>query len=256
MSKVVLNYEAQMIPDAKHYSKEKLEFDYLTRKEFKKLEDSNVVGRIVLSKFTNDDNASTLVVKSNDCTYRFALVNVNKSLKYFVLGYIKVGTNTYVEVTKSLTFLILSLLLILFIGLAVAYFTSNDVSLGPDIADGSDWDGNFPLNGDTEEPFVTPDSIIIPGYSDIYISSDKPNVQLINPDNNTVNMVYEILYNDKVIYETDGAITVGKVVNANLFDIFNGKEGKYDLVFRISTYDVDTNIMCNGATQSVVLTIK
>ena len=258
MSRELKIYTALANSEAKpHYKKKKLEFDYLTKKEFKKLcKDNNyvkVVGSIKLSKQTNSTNISCVIVESNDCEFKFELSE--KTSKRFVKGYLKVGENEYVTI-KSFCFLPIILFFVaLLIGLSLAFVLTNDKSDNERLPIvGEDWDGNLPSNGDSQP--ASAESIEIPGYADLYVSSDKPLVQLINPDGNTVYMAYTVSYQDKVIYETDGAIPAGKMVEANFYDLFNKKSGSYDVVFKISTYDVKTNAPCNGATQNVTITVK
>lgn len=262
-------YSAQPILGAKHtYKKKELQFDYLTKKEFKEQvseQNAKLVGSIKLSKQTNNKNVDAVVIDSNDCTYRFELIDKPEDGKDLamskgpVLGYIKVDENTYIEVKKSLFILIPIFFGILILGICLFTFlpsgdTPTDNPLH--IAEGQDWDGNLPSNGDPDAKPASAESITIPGYADLYVSSEKPSVQLINPDGNTVYMVYSISYNDEVIYETDGAIPAGQMVEADLYNVFNGAAGTYDLTFKISTYDANTNAPCNGATQPVTLNIK
>lgn len=244
-----------------HYKKKNLEFDYLTKKEFKKLcEDNeaiNVVGSIKLSKQTNNQNESCVLVKSNDCEFRFKLFE--NAGKGFVKGYLKVSDTEYIEI-KSFVFIPLILLfavLLLSAILAFALFNKpSDDNNSLSIASSKDWDKNLPANGDSDSQQASTESISIPGYSDLYVSADNPSIELINPDNNTVYMVYTVSYKDKVIYETDGVIPAGKMVDANFYELFNKKQGAYDVVFQISTYDVETNAPCNGATQHVTINVK
>ena len=147
------------------------------------------------------------------------------------------------------------ILLLLIIGLIVYLFVirkpAADSQAGLVVADGEDWDGSMPINGKNSEANV--DSIEIPGYSDLYASKANPDIMLINPVNNTVYMVYTIMDGDKEIFKTD-AILPGKAVKAPLGTLLD--LGSHDLTFGISCYDVDTQAACNGANQSVKVTIE
>lgn len=254
-------YRAQKMPNAKHYHKGRLKFDYLTKSQLQALQTVSVLGRVNLkkSRYKSDDSTFTLKIpyeKSETVAFWYDEIPKNKKTKGSVLGYVKVGVGQYVEVIATKSFLPLFLLLFLcLLGAGAFWFyyrPSGDD--GPGIADATDWDGNLPSNGD--DTAMIEESITIPGYADLHISHDSPTVQLINPDGNTVNMVYTISYKDNVIYETDGAIPAGKAVEADFYQLFDGKAGSYDLTFLISTYDVTTDQPCNGATQAVTLTIQ
>lgn len=181
--------------------------------------------------------------------------------KTSVLGYVKVDNGLYVKIIakRSWLFPLLIVLLGLLLVSGVSYVVMTHRNPSNDsltTATTVDWDGELPQNTDGSTGEASVESITIPGYAAITVSSDSPTVQLINPDGNTVNMVYTISYNDDIIYETDGAVPAGKAVEADFYQLFDGKAGSYDLTFQISTYDITTNQPCNGATQAVTLTIQ
>ena len=150
--------------------------------------------------------------------------------------------------------------LLLIIGLIVGVFISknNSTQSNPnkntnklDIESGSDWDGNMPQNGEQSESNA--ESIEIPGYSELYVSTENPTIQLINPDGYTVYFVYTILEGQDVVYETK-AIEPNKMVEVNLKELL--EKGEHNLSFVISTYDIETQAGCNGATQEVKLVVN
>jgi hypothetical protein len=58
---------------------------------------------------------------------------------------------------------------------------------------------------------------------------------------------------DEILYETK-AIEPNKMVSLNIKDLLD--VGEYNLSFVISTYDVETQTPCNGATQEVTVTVR
>ena len=58
---------------------------------------------------------------------------------------------------------------------------------------------------------------------------------------------------ENVLYETK-AIEPNKAVNLNLRDLL--ELGEHNLVFSISCYDINTQAGCNGANQTVKISIK
>lgn len=121
-----------------------------------------------------------------------------------------------------------------------------------EIADGQEWNGKLPQNG--EQSRASSESIEIPGYAEMYLDKDNKEILLINPKGNTVYFVYTV--NDESgnkIYETK-AIEPNKAVSVNLYDEL--KVGEHKLSFVIATYDIETKAPCNGATQEVTVIIK
>lgn len=117
--------------------------------------------------------------------------------------------------------------------------------------DADDWDGELPVSGEKVE--ASAESIIIPGYADIFLNEKTTSVQLINPDKNTVYMVYTLINDGKEVFKTDG-IGPGKQITVNLYELLS--KGEYDMEFNIATFDVETLSPCNGAKQSVKVTVK
>lgn len=118
-------------------------------------------------------------------------------------------------------------------------------------SDEIDWDGNLVKSGEIEGASV--ESIQIPGYADLVFNEKVTNIQLINPTNNTVYMIYQILEGDTLLFETKG-ISPNKAVACDLGSLIS--EGTHTLTFKIATYDINTHEPCNGVTQTVKVTKK
>lgn len=263
----MISYYLQNIQvQAAHYKKGKLEFDYIKPDDFKEIEKNDtpsIIGEIKLSTIADDKKTDKVIIESNSKTFTYELIQQQKNsdsrkkTQKNIMGYIKVDNNTYVAVLKK-SILIPIILLFAFLGILIGMlylqFRANPTTTDtPDleIAQGSDWDGNMPSNG--EQSKANTDTIEIPGYSELYVSSENPSIQLINPELNTVYFVYTITENDTVIYETK-AIEPNKMVEVNLQELLS--KGEHNLKFQISTYDIETQASCNGATQDVKVIVK
>lgn len=245
------------------YKKQKLVFDYITPNNFKDITSSDnpsVIGSIKLSTIKQTKNVDKVIIESNNETFAYKLIHnndTNKNKCHNIIGYVLVADNTYVAVLKK-SVIVPILLCIAFIGIIIGLLWTlfKPTPVTPDtpsleFEQGSDWDGNMPQNG--EQSKANSESIEIPGYANLYVSSKNPNIQLINPTGNTVYFVYTLLENDTTIYESK-AIEPDKMINVNLKEML--PIGTHTISFKISTYDVETQAACNGATQEVTITVN
>ena len=178
--------------------------------------------------------------------------NVYKKKPWLIQGYACVEQNRYVYVAKRPLFIILLFGLFLFAGCLGLFNLFNPTQEIPEdirellpIADGEKWDGEYE-KGEESAPIA--EQTEIPGYANLFVSSEAPTINLINPTSNTVYFKYIISENDVVIYETD-LIKPDEMISANLYDLLT--DGEHTLKFQINTYDVETQAACNGATQKV-----
>lgn len=119
-----------------------------------------------------------------------------------------------------------------------------------EIAEGEQWNGQLPQNGDISEADMG--NIEIPCYANIFFKKGEK-LNLINPKGNDVYFVYTIYdENKKEIYKSK-AIKPDNIlpVTVDFLDV-----GEHNLVFAISTFDIKTESPCNGATLDVKLTVK
>ena len=193
----------------------------------------------------------------------FAELTKNKRFLRRNVGYVRVGEGEYVALTKSwfIIFLIL-------IGVAILSFittltvvsgkinnytekpqTDNNITL--EFEKDNDWDGTLPQNGQELTPDI--EYTTFPGYANLYFSKDSNKLQLINPDENTVYLVYDIKLDGTSIIKTK-AIKPGNMKEVNLVDVL--AKGNYTLIFSISTYDVNSQSPCNSVDQVVNVTIN
>lgn len=270
MIKTLTDYQVQAVPDKLHYNNKLLEFDYISKSDMDGLLEAGsaeLIGRINLSQMSDDSDEAAVVIKCGGKTYRYVFFEDSDiEPSDDAIGYVHVGCDEYVEVINGLHrpfvraalfcvvlgMLFLLPVFMLFFGRTQCGDAAVSAETGPETVAAGDWDG---VMHNYNQSAVMTETITIPGYAELGVSADMPAVRLVNPDNNTVNMVYTIYYGDEVIYKTDGAIPVGKFLEADLYTLFGGIPGTYEVTFAISTYDADTNLPCNGASQTVKIVI-
>lgn len=275
--------------DEKKEKKEKpIKFDYLSKNQFKELKkDENIEVEVVGSfnpkkKFKDNKNS---VLDIDDFAFDITKKKkIGRTAGYVVvreiekpedilydkfynsqyqkredLGEIEEEIEEKKRTVKVVRYykksLIPFFLLIMFfvILLGSLWFNRGKISelTGIDLDDMIDWDGENKKNDSQEIKEQT----TIPGFVDLKITKDDPEIQLGNPKENTVYFVYTITNKktNKVVYQTKG-IKPGKAVMWNPYD--NLKKGTYDLAVVIDAYDLETMRGCNGANQKMKLTLE
>ena len=254
-----MKYYIQEMEDARQYDKNDISFMYLAPNDFKNTQgktNAKIIGSIHL-KETNKNNVDVLVVESHDRTFTFEVEKDTSTSR--VMEYVLVCDNTYIAVKKSSPILpiLLGFVAVCIIGAGICFTLNGRTSelseeITPtelDIADGREWDGTLPQNG--KQSTANSESIEIPGYAEMHLDAEQKEIQLINPENNTVYFVYTIKDDtDNILYESQ-AIEPNKMIPVNLYDLID--IGEHKLFFSISTYDIDTQAPCNGATQEVLV---
>ena len=219
--------------------------------------DAEVIGTVYFGKKNKnqgkaDENKGCAV--SPDGTE----LKAKKKKPFLTKGYAVTEDGRYVRVAGSPLPFILLLLLLILAGCAVLWSNRAKFMPGPaatptaalPVADAKNWDGTTGKGTDTE---AKTEQTEIPGYANLYVTKASPNINLGNPEENTVYFKYVIEENGTVLFQTD-LIAPGKAIPANLYEKLT--DGEHTLSFVISTYDVTTQAPCNGATQSVVITKK
>lgn len=128
--------------------------------------------------------------------------------------------------------------------------TQNQNTPSIEVEDDNKWDGQIHVASKAE---VDNGTIAIPGYANLTVSKENSAVRLVNPEENTVYLKYALYEGDALVCETK-AIKPGNMYEAELFGILG--KGDHELSFVISTYDIETEEMCNGATQRVNLLVE
>ncbi len=116
-----------------------------------------------------------------------------------------------------------------------------------------DFEDDQPISDINKSQSENQDSITIPGYGDLVLTEKSPNVAFSNPAENTVYLIYTFTNADtgEQIAQTK-AIKPGNQAVLNLRDLLNTRETKVTVA--ISTYDINTQVECNGAVQTINIT--
>jgi hypothetical protein len=115
-------------------------------------------------------------------------------------------------------------------------------------AEGEKWDGKAPER--YQEPVDYTENIEIQGYVDMLVTADHPLIPLINSDVNTVYQQYVITRDGELLFDSK-LIAPGDQVNWNAYEALPEEAGRYEVVFQINNYDLETKAVCNGADQQV-----
>lgn len=234
---------------------------YLTKKQFKheieNYPDRKIIGYTYLKEVESDAKCDKLVITPDykDVNYRkyksIRPTNKFRSLRR-VKGYAKLAKGDYVAVVGTPFILIAILILIgvMMAGMAL-YATWGRFNSKGD-KPGLEFEPPHDIVEEDKREAVT-ETIEIPGYPNITLSESKKELQLINPEGNTVYFMYIILEGDTEIYRTK-AILPGNSVMCDLYSKLDS--GTHTLTLSVVTYDVDTQAGCNGADQDILVTIE
>lgn len=246
--------------DVEFTHNKKFGFDYVKPDEFKKLREKNeaitVTGYIRLKTIEADEKCDKLInVHDNEEDNYFELhtIEKEKDIKHCdILGYVSVGDDEYVALTRSYLPVLILLFLLLGLLFGLLFFGGRPENKPVDNKPSLE----FEQGEDIPEPEfhdAIVETIDIPGYSDMTLSDTKPAVNLTNPEGNTVYFVYRLSEGETVIHETK-AIEPGKMVQLDLKSLLS--VGEHEITFEIMTYDVTTQTTCNGTVQTVSVTIQ
>lgn len=164
----------------------------------------------------------------------------------------KAKKNKYEEKESNKNRIIIGLIIVLILMMLLLLFKSCNTSPQQKKYNDLEIEQDKKIDSNNQKGKNT-DTISIPGYSDITISDKNKNLSLINPEENTVYLVYAIYENNEQIAETK-AIKPGNMTDVNLKDILS--TGEHSLTIKINTYDIETHESCNGATQTIICTVK
>lgn len=266
------NYEkyfAQSIEQelATHYKKKDLEFDYVSSKDFKQIDENEnpaVIGCVKL-KAIDKTNCDILTIESNGQEYNFEIIDKNddpydkdeRNNKRRITGYIKVGENTYISIIKTnflLIFIPIGIIGLLLVGLSISgIINPPNPNIDPDTTESLEIETGEDISFEEPSEEATQENITIPGYANLYVTGEYPEIHLINPEGNTVYFRYIIKNGEEVLHETK-AIEPNKMVRVNLKELL--PVGEYTLTFVIETFDLETQAGCNGASQEVRILVK
>lgn len=237
----------------KEYSDKDYSFNYISRKQLKRIDDYCVVGYTFLKEVNRTTDCDKLVVHSSrnqksPKLYKLCETTKKRGRKYFfVKGYVPINeeNSEFIVIRRHKTFwMLLSLLIVLLLGIGITAATGNKFlpieTEGTEITEDEKVDKEF-----------YQENIAVPGYYDITVTKDSPNLRLLNPKENQVYFVYDIKIDNNSLYTTK-AIAPGMMAEINIYDLLPA--GKTTVTLDITTYDINTQVSCNGAIQSIIIT--
>lgn len=120
--------------------------------------------------------------------------------------------------------------------------------------------GNFEIGGKREEPVVEEEPkdveyITFSGFGKFEVSEKAPNVELCNPDGNSVDMIFTL--SDKAtgdVIARTGKVHSGEYVYVNVMEYYK-TPGNYFVAVQIDTTNED-NVPMNGLSQEMEITVK
>lgn len=220
------------------YKDKNLIFDYITEEQFTELEKrgEEVYGEINLLKpyekecLQNSQTRNVDVVlipdRNGDYEKAFEIFKAKKSHRKKSIGYITVkvqNTFRYVRVVdcKSMVPFLLLFIGIMLVGLFLIP-QLNDIgnyNIKPQptfsVADGEDWNGELPERFQGETDYQ--ESIEIAGYTNLLVTDEHKQIDLINTDRNTVYQRYKVYLDSKELFDSQ-LIAPGKMVVWNAYE--------------------------------------
>lgn len=103
-----------------------------------------------------------------------------------------------------------------------------------------------------EDAGFVPETMDIPGFSDMTVSPDSENIVLYNPMNNGCMLGYRIISGSAYIYES-GMIKPGEFETADIYNRLN--KGVYRIKILTTGYTIDGEEL-NSVSQSVILKVE
>lgn len=255
-------FKAGIIPDG--INKKKVKYDkksglrYLTKKMFKELSDEDdkrkVAGYTHLKQVDEDDKCDKLMVESGDevnyLKYKPLKSYEHLKIWHHVKGYTVLDDDDFVAVVRF-RFLFLLLPLLLFLLIFLIIFTLW-IRRPTDDKPGLKFETEHAIE-EPEERSAYTETIDVPGYSRVILNSSKKEMQLVNPEGNSVYFMYTLTEGDEEIHKTD-AILPGNSVMVDLWSKLDA--GDHQVLLSISTFDIETEEACNGTSQRVTVVVE
>lgn len=221
------------------------------------LEDSNKTLRIITSKKPSNHkiigylkiNGDNLPQEALDQLKTKEELNLDDDVTLINKFYIAVTVATWLPLILLLgiaTCIILCLIMFLFPAPKAPTYEQGNIN-----QNGQEWDGTTQQQGDSSQ--MMSETIMIPSYYKITLTSDMTGIRLLNPNNN-VYLRYIISDKDtgEQLFDSD-YIDLNSEVVWEAWDQLDA--GTYTVTMDISSADPTTWEPCNGATQDTTLVI-
>ncbi len=257
--------QAQLLRDGTIYENGNFSVRYYTEEQFAKYKASaNIVGSVYLQPEEVENEQERLLVQTpNNEVFQLRIHPVNPNEKSF--GYIYLGQLDFIKIvagstkktkqkkspvtkqpkqgrSKAPIIVIIVLAVVICVGIGLFLFLpkgGNDEPVNPtpkpEIT-------VLPLSNETTD---------IPLYVSFNLTKNDSKINLSNPQNNSVDFIYEIYCEDKLVLSTE-KIAPG---SQNTIDMSQYLEsGEYDLLFKIRCFLNDTEV--NGTEEPVKVVME
>lgn len=165
--------------------------------------------------------------------YTFMIRDKPKPFCYIQYAYLDDNTQIGIE-TSILPILIFLLLIIIFLAAHSPKSTNEDTISNKTVGDFAEIKDDINRHVEKEDEYIE-----FAGYSNTYVSKEKPSIQLINMESNDVYLTYTVYnaQNDEVLVDETDLIPPGKAFEWNAKEQL--KTGDYDLYFVVKAYAAD-----------------
>lgn len=154
------------------------------------------------------------------------------------------------KILKKLTIIIIGLIILILIALGVLFLNwQKEDTVKFELSNNQVDASNPNLINKVDDQYFE-----LVGFGTLEIDSDNPNLNLINPSNNSVYLSFDVIYNDELLYQTK-FIEPGKM---EVFDIYSCLDaGRHTITYSINVFDlVDQKPLWTGIKQEQEILIK
>ena len=154
------------------------------------------------------------------------------------------------KILKKLTIIIIGLIILILIALGVLFLNwQKEDTVKFELSNNQVDASNPNLINKVDNQYFE-----LVGFGTLEIDSDNPNLNLINPSNNSVYLSFDVIYNDELLYQTK-FIEPGKM---EVFDIYGCLDaGRHTITYSINVFDlVDQKPLWTGIKQEQEILIK
>ena len=154
------------------------------------------------------------------------------------------------KILKKLTIIIIGLIILILIALGVLFVNwQKEDTVKFELSNNQVDASNPNLINKVDDQYFE-----LVGFGTLEIDSDNPNLNLINPSNNSVYLSFDVIYNDELLYQTK-FIEPGKM---EVFDIYSCLDaGRHTITYSINVFDlVDQKPLWTGIKQEQEILIK
>lgn len=239
--------------------KEKKEYQYLTRKQFKPFKqeqeergkDYPIDGFAKIKKKFKDKGDNILSINGD----KFDHYNKRRFFSY-TKQYVRTGENSFTKIQRSLAVIIIPILLVTSMLVGLTFIPSKpDKPHMPWTPVIEDTTGNSDNNGEEQRPA----GIQVKGFTEWTIPANKTEglgIDLENPDGNPCYFSFEIKLKDsgEVIYKSSMVPPGEKIHKIDISREFS--QGDYPIIIHIYTNELETGAEMNSPEMQVTMHVK